>query len=91
MKCRMPGKHLFCLKLKTTSKIEENSHIVTRSVWKYGIPHFNRSDSIKKDSLLKSVEEFGGFSLSASYISGVSIPDYIKYNIELAFQLISVK
>ena len=76
-------------KFKMLTKIEDNPDIVMRSVWKYGIPQFNKPYSTKKNSLLMLAEEIRNFSLSGSYISGVSIPDCIKYNIQLAAQLIS--
>nr|WP_262914127.1 protoporphyrinogen oxidase [Portibacter lacus] len=58
------------------------------TIWKQGIPQFNKPYESLKFQLIKQAESIPGFTLSGSYISGVSVPDCIKYNLRLASQLV---
>jgi oxygen-dependent protoporphyrinogen oxidase len=72
---------------KRLTHITTEATIIEKSVWRNAIPQFNRPYAELKSALLRESREIPGFTLSGSYISGVSVPDCIKYNMKLASEL----
>ncbi len=71
-------------KFRALTKNEKEPLEIETSIWEYGIPQFNKPFSELRNKLKEKCENVKGFHLSGSYLAGVSIPDCIKYNIDLA-------
>lgn len=74
-------------RFKKLTGITVEPHILMKSVWRNAIPQFNRPFSALRSSLLEESSKLDGFTLSGSFISGVSVPDCIKHNIKVASEL----
>ncbi|WP_235296643.1 protoporphyrinogen oxidase [Portibacter marinus] len=66
-------------------KIKGPATLHCHTIWANGIPQFNRPYLSRKKEILALAD----FELSGSFVSGVSVPNCIKYNQALAKRLIS--
>ena len=68
---------------KTLTKINGSPTELKKSIWAKGIPQFNKPYQTLKAEILEEASKIKGLTVSGSFISGVSIPDCIKYNKQL--------
>lgn len=65
------------------TKIKTEATVVERTIWRKAIPQLNKPYAQLKREILARSATIPGFTLSGSFISGVSVPNCIKYNIDL--------
>ena len=69
---------------KKLKKIDYEAIVSEVTIWEKGIPQFDKPYLKRKNEIISKAQ----FEVSGSFISGVSVNDCIKYNIELAKEMV---